>query len=95
MQAVQCMADELRATGRVYDIQFSRGFRYQRTTAKLGYGFNDLAGGQHFRWIDLTNPDAGWGYGYETAVAHPNDPEQDMQQVWSMKCGVAALLVIY
>jgi len=49
MQAVQCMADELTATGRVFDIRFSKGFRYEYRTTKLGYGFNDLAGGRHFR----------------------------------------------
>ena len=93
MQAVQCMADELTATGRVFDIQFSMGFRYEYTTTKLGYGFNDLAGGRHFRWIELTYGTAGRAYGYDHVETHPNDPEQDMRLVWPMKCGVEALVV--
>ena len=94
MQAVQCLADELRATGRAFDIQFSTGFHYQRSTAKLGYGFNDLAGGRHFRWIELTYGGAGTAYGYDIAKEpHASDPERDMQEVWWTKCGVEALLV--
>ena len=87
------MADELRATGRVHDIQFSRGFRSEYTTTKLGYGFNDLAGGRHYRWIELTYGTAGGSYGYDIVTAHPNGPEKDLHQPWSMKCGVAVLVI--
>jgi hypothetical protein len=90
------MADELRATGRAFDIQFSRGFRYASTTPKPGYGFNDLAGGRHFRWIELTIGTAGTAYGYELNVSpHPNDPEHDMHEIWWTKCQVEGLLLLY
>jgi hypothetical protein len=96
MEAVQCMAGELEATGRAFDIQFAKGFRYRRTIPKLGYGFYDLAGGRHFRWIELSLGGGETAYGYHLSRwAHTNDPEQDIQETWWARCRVEALLVLY
>lgn len=93
MQAVQCMADELRADGRAFDVRFAQGFGYRRTHAKLGYGFRDAAGGRHYTWKELIPYQAG-GCGYDGRKEYfeATDPSHTVRRAWETKCHVSPAL---
>ena len=94
MQAVQCMADELKAHGRAFDIRFSRGYRRDRTSARLGYGFRDTVGASHYTWKELIPYRSAGGYGYDGWAEYfePRDPAHNVRTVWETKCRVSAAL---
>jgi hypothetical protein len=95
-EAVQCMADELKANARAFDIQFSHAYRRDRTSAKLGYGFRDPSGARHYTWKELIPYPSGGGYAYDGWIEYfePLDPAHEVKTVWETKCRVSAALFL-
>ena len=95
MQAVQCMANELRADGRAFDIRFSRGYSRDLTNPKLGYAYRDLAGGRHYIWIEISpNGDGSYGYfAVPPTLLMTNDPAREVWWAWTTNCRVEVVLV--